>query len=163
MRFFKENRSVLIIFIPFLIVLLACIIYWYIGNQKKFNQNNEEYVMTPKKYGVNEYSLVSIDDGQMANIYLNDYRNLLLSDRIQSYNLLNKEYKDLKFPSIESFNQYINTINFSSLSVDKYGTKRCGKNICYYIYDKSGKEYIFRIFNVMEYEVYLDEDTVEIR
>lgn len=163
MKFFKENKSVLIIFIPFIIILLVCVAYWFIGNQKKFHQNNEEYIMTPKKYGVNEYSLVSIDEEQMANIYLNDYRNLLLFDRVQSYNLLNNEYRSLKFPNIEYFNQYINSINFSSLLVDKYATGRCGSETCYYIYDKSGKEYIFRIFNVMEYEVYLDEDTVEIR
>lgn len=163
MKFLKENKLVLVLLLTFAIVLVAFLTYRFINNQQKFVQNDEEYIMAPKKYGVNEYSLVNIDDEQMSNIYLNDYRNMLINNRSEAYNILNDEYKNLKYPTIESFNQYVDSLDFSSLVMERYGVHKCNSGTCYYIYDRDGNEYVFRAFSVMEYEVYLDEETVEIR
>ena len=51
--------------------------------------DGEEYIMNPKKYGVNEYSPVNITDEQMATIYLNDFKYNLLNDVNYAYELLN--------------------------------------------------------------------------
>lgn len=162
MKMIKENK-LLIIPIGVLIVVIAIVLVRnYIGSKQKFKQNEEKYIMTPKKYGVNEYSLVSTSEEQMANTYLNDYKELLISDINEAYNLLNKEYKNAKYPNIETFNNYANSLNLSTMIVDRYGKKTCGKEICYYVYDKDDNVYIFRVFSVMEYEVYLDDSTIEI-
>lgn len=162
MKQIKENKLLIIPVGMLIIVISIVLVRNYIGNRQKFKQNDEKYVMTPKKYGVNEYSLVSTSEEQMASTYLNDYKNLLMSDINESYNLLNSEYKRIKYPNIETFKNYVNSINLSKMIVDRYGKKNCGEEICYYIYDKLDNVYIFRVFSVMEYEVYLDDNTIEI-
>lgn len=122
--------------------------------------NYINYTMNPKTYGVNEYNLVNITDRQLAAIYLNDYRNYLKSNIDQAYELLNEEYRSKKFNNIEKFKTYINTININNMSVEKYNISDDKKIIDVYISDND--RFIFKIKNILEYEVYLDDTTVEI-
>lgn len=118
------------------------------------------YTMNPKTYDVNEYNLVNITDRQLAAIYLNDYRNYLKNNIDQAYELLNEEYRSKKFNNIEEFKTYINTININNMSVEKYNISDDKKIIDVYISDND--RFIFKIKNILEYEVYLDDTTVEI-
>ena len=118
------------------------------------------YTMNPKTYDVNEYNLVNIYDRQLAAIYLNDYRNYLKNNIDQAYELLNEEYRSKKFNNIEEFKTYINTININNMSVEKYNISDDKKIIDVYISDND--RFIFKIKNILEYEVYLDDTTVEI-
>lgn len=122
--------------------------------------NYINYTMNPKTYGVNEYNLVNITDRQLAAIYLNDYRNYLKNNIDQAYELLNEEYSSKKFNNIEEFKTYINTININNMSVEKYNISDDKKIIDVYISDND--RFIFKIKNILEYEVYLDDTTVEI-
>lgn len=122
--------------------------------------NYINYTMNPKTYGVNEYNLVNITDRQLAAIYLNDYRNYLKNNIDQAYELLNEEYRSKKFNNIEEFKTYINTININNMSVEKYSISDDKKIIDVYISDND--RFIFKIKNILEYEVYLDDTTVEI-
>lgn len=122
--------------------------------------NYINYTMNPKTYGVNEYNLVNITDRQLAAIYLNDYRNYLKNNIDQAYELLNKEYRSKKFNNIEEFKTYISTININNMSVEKYNISDDKKIIDVYISDND--RFIFKIKNILEYEVYLDDTTVEI-
>ncbi|MDY5996878.1 MAG: hypothetical protein SPJ07_06010 [Bacilli bacterium] len=118
------------------------------------------YTMNPKTYDVNEYNLVNINDRQLAAIYLNDYRNYLKNNIDQAYELLNEEYRSKKFNNIEEFKTYINTININNMSVEKYNISDDKKIIDVYI--SNNDRFIFKIKNILEYEVYLDDTTVEI-
>lgn len=118
------------------------------------------YTMNPKTYDVNEYNLVNINDRQLAAIYLNDYRNYLKNNIEQAYELLNEEYRSKKFNNIEEFKTYINTININNMSVEKYNISDDKKIIDVYI--SNNDRFIFKIKNILEYEVYLDDTTVEI-
>lgn len=122
--------------------------------------NYINYTMNPKTYDVNEYNLVNITDRQLAAIYLNDYRNYLKNNIDQAYELLNEEYRSKKFNNIEKFKTYINTININNMSVEKYNISDDKKIIDVYISDND--RFIFKIKNILEYEVYLDDTTVEI-
>ena len=122
--------------------------------------NYINYTMNPKTYDVNEYNLVNISDRQLAAIYLNDYRNYLKNNIDQAYELLNEEYRSKKFNNIEEFKTYINTININNMSVEKYNISDDKKIIDVYISDND--RFIFKIKNILEYEVYLDDTTVEI-
>lgn len=122
--------------------------------------NYINYTMNPKTYGVNEYNLVNITDRQLAAIYLNDYRSYLKNNIDQAYELLNEEYRSKKFNNIEEFKTYINTININNMSVEKYNISDDKKIIDVYISDND--RFIFKIKNILEYEVYLDDTTVEI-
>ncbi len=118
------------------------------------------YTMNPKTYGVNEYNLVNITDRQLAAIYLNDYRNYLKNNIDQAYELLNEEYRSKKFNNIQEFKDYINSININTMSVEKYNISDDKKIIDVYISDND--RFIFKIKSILEYEVYLDDTTVEI-
>lgn len=122
--------------------------------------NYINYTMNPKTYDVNEYNLVNITDRQLAAIYLNDYRNYLKNNIDQAYELLNEEYRSKKFNNIEEFKTYINTININNMSVEKYNISDDKKIIDVYI--SNNDRFIFKIKNILEYEVYLDDTTVEI-
>lgn len=124
------------------------------------SDKNINYTMNPKTYDVNEYNLVNINDRQLAAIYLNDYRNYLKNNIDQAYELLNEEYRSKKFNNIEEFKTYINTININNMSVEKYNISDDKKIIDVYISDND--RFIFKIKNILEYEVYLDDTTVEI-
>lgn len=122
--------------------------------------NYINYTMNPKTYDVNEYNLVNITDRQLAAIYLNDYRNYLKNNIDQAYELLNEEYRSKKFNNIQEFKDYINSININTMSVEKYNISDDKKIIDVYISDND--RFIFKIKNILEYEVYLDDTTVEI-
>jgi len=122
--------------------------------------NYINYTMNPKTYGVNEYNLVNITDRQLAAIYLNDYRNYLKNNIDQAYELLNEEYRSKKFNNIQEFKDYINSININTMSVEKYNISDDKKIIDVYISDND--RFIFKIKSILEYEVYLDDTTVEI-
>lgn len=160
----KTYKKTFLIVIVFIILLLLYLGREFIASRSIYNEsylNGEDYVMNPKTYGVNEYSPVNITDEQMANIYLNDFKYYLYNDINYAYQLLNAEYRNLKFGSVDNFINYINGLNSSSFVMDRYSVSE--DNDFIKIYTEYGEEYIFKIISVMEYEVYLDDYTVEIR
>lgn len=148
-----------------ILVILGLLVFYGIKiyRSKKTLVPTDDYInytMNPKKYGVNEYNLVNITDRQLAGIYLNDYRNYLKNNIDQAYELLNEEYRSKKFNNIEEFKTYVNTININNMPVEKYNISDDKKIIDVYISDND--RFIFKIKNILEYEVYLDDTTVEI-
>ena len=148
-----------------ILVILGLLVFYGIKiyRSKKTLVPTDDYInytMNPKKYGVNEYNLVNITDRQLAAIYLNDYRNYLKNNIDQAYGLLNEEYRSKKFNNIEEFKTYVNTININNMPVEKYNISDDKKIIDVYISDND--RFIFKIKNILEYEVYLDDTTVEI-
>ena len=148
-----------------ILVILGLLVFYGIKiyRSKKTLVPTDDYInytMNPKKYGVNEYNLVNITDRQLAAIYLNDYRNYLKNNIDQAYELLNEEYRSKKFNNIEEFKTYVNTININNMPVEKYNISDDKKIIDVYISDND--RFIFKIKNILDYEVYLDDTTVEI-
>ena len=163
MKFIKEHKILFILISIFALLLLMYLLREFIASREIYNESyldGEDYIMNPKTYGVNEYSLVNIDDEQMCNIYLNDYKNKLSDDINYAYQLLNEEYRNKKFGSIENFINYVNNFDFSGLNIYKYSINS-DKSI-YKIYTENNNTFIFKVNSVMEYEVYLDDYTVEI-
>ena len=158
-----ENKKSYIWLVVLVIIGLLVFYVIKIYRSKKTlvpTNNYINYTMNPKTYDVNEYNLVNITDRQLAAIYLNDYRNYLKNNIDQAYELLNEEYRSKKFNNIEEFKTYINTININNMSVEKYNISDDKKIIDVYISDND--RFIFKIKNILEYEVYLDDTTVEI-
>lgn len=162
-NFIKSHKKTFLIVLLFIVLLLFYFIREFIASRSIYTEsylNGEEYIMNPKTYGVNEYSPVNITDEQMANIYLNDFKYNLYNDINYAYQLLNEEYRNLKFGSIDSFVNYINQLNYNNMVMDKYSISSDNEFIT--VYTKDGGVYIFNVISVMEYEVYLDNYTVEI-
>lgn len=163
MNFIKKHKRIFLLILVFGILLSFYLIREFIASKTIYTEsylNGEEYIMNPKTYGVNEYSLVNITDEQMANIYLNDFKYNLYNDINTAYQLLNQEYRNLRFGSIDSFINYVNGLNYNDINIDRYSISDDNEYIR--VYTKNNSVYIFKIISVMEYEVYLDDYTVEI-
>lgn len=165
MNFIKEYKLVVALIVIFIFTLsffgirhLLTLDDIYIESSLR----NEEYQMIDKKYGINEYSRIIVSENQMALNYLNDYKSNLMNDINSAYNSLNIEYRNKKFGSIEVFKEYIKNINVYNIVLDKYRVEEINDLEYYYLYDTNDNLYIFKINSVMEYELYLDEETVEI-
>jgi hypothetical protein len=160
-KFIKNNKLISLLILVFIILLSFYVVREIMASRNIYNESyldGKDYNMIQKKYGVNEYSPMNISDERMAEIYLNDFKQNLFNDINSAYYLLNEEYRNLKFVSIENFINYINTLNYSEMEMEKYSVE---PNIIT-VYTKDGKEYIFKINSVMEYEVYFDDYTIEI-
>ena len=160
-KILKENKFLVILLIVLLVAIVAYFLIRFIFTTDKYIESylrGEEYIMNPKTYGVNEYSPINITDEQMAIIYLNDFKKHIFDDINYAYSLLNESYRNLKFGSIDGFTNYVNSLNFKDMIIDKYAVN----NDIITVYTKDEKKYIFKTISVMEYEVYLDDTTVEI-
>lgn len=146
-------------------IIIVCISYYFIRNYRasKVQYNSEayidNYVTVPRTYNVNEYTKLNISNENAVKIYFNDFKTLVMSDINEAYLKLNKEYREKKFPSIESFKNYLGSINFINSNIVKYSIN----SSMYKMYDNNNHMYIFKFDGVLQYEVYFDENTVEIR
>lgn len=159
----KNNKKTIII----CIILLGIIgLVSYLINNNRFNDDVKYYEEKIEKYDANQFIPVYVTESDMANKYLNDFKNLMLYDLDSAYNVLNKKYKEKKYSSIEIFKENIKdeySKNFYSINVKEYSVVSKGDYKFYYIRDSRDKLYIFKELSIMNYEVFLDDYTVEIK
>ena len=160
-----ENKKIVII--CFVIILLSLLIYFIIDNKDSFNKDSLEYEnIKIDKYEANTYIPVFITESDIANKYLNDYKNLLMNDISKAYNVLNKEYRENKFNDESKFSDYINnkkSVAFYKMTVKEYSVFNENGYKFYYIISSSDDKFIFKEKSIMNYEVFLDEYTVELK
>lgn len=149
----KEIKIVIII-----LLILVCL-YFGLSKITDTEENQEIYL---KDYSVNEYIPVYITEDKMAKIYLDDYIYRVVSNPEEAYLLLDEEYRNKKFGSVNNFKQYAETISNTEVVIDKYLVSSSDGYTIFKIYDKNENIYIFKTKGVMQYIVYLDETTVEI-
>ena len=80
MELIKKHKAISILVVVFIIFILFYLIRGFIASRTIYTESylrDEEYIMNPKTYDVNEYSITHISDEQMSNIYLIDYQNTL--------------------------------------------------------------------------------------
>ena len=157
-----KDKKIVIICIVFVLVF---VIYFIIMQTEKLPKGDREFIDDIKYYEENKVIPVYVTEEEMADKYLNDYKNILINDKMEAYNLLNKEYREKKFGSFEKFSEYVDNLysdTFYSLYVKEYGVSYEGGKY-FYIKANNGNTYIFREKSIMNYEVYLDNYTVEIK
>ena len=153
----KLSFKLIIIAVLFLIIIGA---YFLIKLLINDNENSEEIYL--KNYEVNEYIPTYISDQTMAEIYLNDYINNMFYNVEKAYNLLNEEYRNKKFGSLQNYKNYVNNLKFSKFKISRYYKKSVDEYLIFGVYDQNGNFFAFKTNGVMQYTVYLDENTVEI-
>lgn len=158
-----DNKKTIIICV---FIILFVILISYLNNRKSNDDNilmNEKQI---QKYEANQIIPVNITDEDMAKKYLNDFKNLILSDIKEAYNTLNEDYRIQKFNDISEFQNYINdqlSVSFYSLSVEKYKVRMINGKKYFDIYASDDNRYIIKENSIMNYEVFLDEYTIEIK
>ena len=152
-----EVRNIIIFVAIIAVFSLAYIIIDKVTNKEEGNY--EEYL---KNYEVNEYIPVYISDDEMVKIYLNDYVYTMYSDIEKAYNLLDEDYRTQKFGDITNYQNYVNSLTYSTYTLDSYYIDSKEGYKIFGVYDTNGNVFIFKTKGVMQYTVYLDDYTVEI-
>lgn len=150
-----KKYAKLIVIIGVIVGILVGIYYLYMH----FFGNKDEYKEV-EQYEANQVYTIYITEDQMANIYLSDFYSLMTTNIDKAYEKLNKEYREKKFGSINSFRNYINSLG--NVTIKSFATKNSNGYEYFYIYDYDNNLYIFKTAGVMQYEVFLDEFTVEV-
>lgn len=110
----------------------------------------------------NEYEYISVTDRMMAESYLEDYANIIMNDRKRSYEMLEEEYKQQRFLTLTEYENYINNAqkDYEMISLKEYATSVEKDNKIYTCKDQYGNTYIFKEKGIMEYDVQLDDYTL---
>lgn len=156
--FIRKNIVIIIAILIIIGVLSYSTIKNYLGTRGIYvSRANDEYTMIPKTYKVNEYSNVNISTDTIIRIYFSDFKNTVRYDIENAYLRLDEEYRSKNFPTIESFQEYLKSINFENSKVEKYNIS----SSTYTVYDNFDNIYIFEVDGVLQYKIYFDKQTVE--
>ena len=131
----------------------------------KDNIIDSKYVISDyiQPNGSNSYSLGVLTDKDFATIYYDIIKNLINSNENELYNILNKEYKEKRFPDNSSFANYCT--NMKDLLQDTYITKynkevENGVEI-YTCIDNIENTFIIKVYSNVNFEIQLDDYTIE--
>lgn len=107
-----------------------------------------------------EYSKTT--DEQMSKNYFYDFKNLIVNNSQYAYDKFDDEYSKKRFGSISEFQEYINNNKneLYNLTIKKYSVNITNEYTEYICQDQYGRNYIFKVTNVMDYTVQLDTYTI---
>ncbi len=155
-----NNKNVKLVIYIVSIMVIFTIVFIVLNNLLKNKEKGyDEYL---KNYKVNEYIPTYVSDEDMAKIYLKDYIHNMFYDIEAAYDSLDTEYKNKKFGSLDNYKKYVYSLNNTSYVVSSYYKKDKNGYIYFGVYDTFGNTYVFKTKGVMQYSVFLDEETVEI-
>lgn len=161
---------------------------------KKINeeiQTNQKYENTIEKNEFNSVAYVYLSEQDIVERYFQDYLSNAIYNMERAYSMIDNEYKQKKFGSLEQYKNYVNNKNIQYTSMckkarkeytdfsnyeeyEKYYIKiaknklteyrkRKGENGTEYVCkDSYGNYYIFDVKSIMNYSVILDTYTTDI-
>lgn len=114
--------------------------------------------------GDNIFSYTNYTDEEMASKYLEDYKDLVLYDRVKAFEILDEEYAKLRFKNQTEFNSFVENkkIEIFKAQLSKYKVEYAENgNKIYVCEDQNGNYYSFEETDgVMKYKVILDNYTI---
>ena len=147
--------SIILILISFLIV--------FVTNYKKIDKDTETYNNSEiTRFDSNQYMDIMINEETIVSIYLNEFINNTKSNVEGAYNTLNEVYRVKKFGNIEKFKDFLKNNNLSN-EVASYGKVVINGHVIYDVIDTFKNRYIIKVNGIMNYELYLDDYTIEIK
>ena len=81
-------------------------------------------------------------------------------DKKHLYSCLNEDYKNQRFENFDNFINYLNTSNVLKGSVEKYQVEKMNGYMQYVVFGSYDNHYIVNYFNIMSYDLLLDEYTI---
>lgn len=110
----------------------------------------------------NVYKMVPISKDSMAERYFNLYSTYLECDKEQSYNLLDKEYREKRFGTVQEYIKYVTENELENAIISKYQIISYDNYTQYVCVDSNGRYYIFNENSVMNFSLILDTYTIDI-
>lgn len=129
---------------------------------KKPEEKKESTLIKENEY--NTFSVQAVREESLINSFLEDYKENALYYPEDAYNLLDEEYRNKKFGSLEAYEEYVNNNRqeIENIQLDKYMITNQDLNDQYVCIDKNGNYYIITKMSTMEYTVILDTYTVDL-
>lgn len=111
----------------------------------------------------NSFIIINTGYNELLVKYIKYYQNLVNKDTEKAYDLLDEEYKEKRFGSIENFIEYINLKQntLEDITVQKYSTSTKEDYEEYTIVDTNNNYYIIEEYSVMDFKMKLDTYTIE--
>lgn len=125
--------------------------------------NNDD--ITIEKTNFNQYIEETANDEYISKKYINSYKVLSIVRPDIMYEMLDYEYRDAKFGSLEVFQSYIETnrTEISEINLQRYQVTNEEEGYKQYVcIDQNGKYYIFRATGIMDYTAILDTYTIDL-
>ncbi len=143
----------------------SLILYDYMKEKKLINLNEGDTIAFQAKDSIeakqyNTFSNELHTDEELVKEYFNKLANDIKYDRNHLYEMLNQDYKQKKFESIDKFSNYINKLSEKELDLSEYTIDE--ENGLYICKDTSERYYVFSINSILEYTVMLDTYTVNL-
>ena len=132
--------------------------------EKKTDINDFEIEdISIKSNDSNKYKYEVLSSEGAIQYYINKFKTLTLADTQLSYNLIDDEYKEKKFKTIDEYRKYIdlNTNRIKNTVIEKYMVKYNNKYTEFICVDQNGFYYIFRQYTPLNCKVLLDNYTID--
>ena len=125
-------------------------------------QHNNDISIESTSY--NTYTETSVSYEDVAKNYIYSYKTLALVKPDMAYNLLDEEYRNQKFGSLENFESYVNDNRqtIQQINLQQYQVNNYDDYIQYVMIDQNNKYYIFNETAVMDYTLMLDTYTIDL-
>ena len=153
----KKARRVIVLCVSIVVIIVILSLFYVIGILKK-SEKDEHYIEYLKNYEANEFIPVYISDNDIAVMYLSDYKNLLINNQYDAYQLLDDECKKEYFPTFKSFKDYIQTIDIYGIKMSKFYKEYNIGILSFGVYDQYDNLFVFNVEGVMQYKVFLNND-----
>lgn len=129
--------------------------YIYVSDSQNSEIKSNEY---------NSFTAINVQGQQILYYYLDNYAIMALYYPDIAYNLLDETYKNKRFGSLDAYKEYIRSskANLLSCTIKEYNITQKEDYLQYFIIDTNGNYYIFKVTDVMEYNLMLDFYTVEL-
>jgi len=119
-----------------------------------------------KNISLNEYNKIVnivVNDEDYANKYFNDYIHNAKYYPEEAYRLLNEEYRNSRFGSLENYKAYLVNKNLAEDNLLTQYSIHTKNNVNYCVcIDKYNNTYVFEILGIMNYKLILDTYTLDL-
>lgn len=134
-----------------------------ISDINEINLQNEDNVRIEKNSD-NTYQYETANYEYILKKYLETYKKLALTKTDIVFNMLDEEYKNKKFTSLEDFKKYVENKKqeIQTINLQKYQVNNTDNFVQYVGLDQYDNYYIFRENNVMDFKLILDTYTIDL-
>lgn len=110
----------------------------------------------------NKYVYIRLNDGEISEKYFSEFKEIILNNQEEAYNLLDKEYRNIKFKDLKDFRNYVekNREEIIKNNISKYLVNKNTEYTEYICMDNYQNVYVFKVYAVKDYNVKLDTYTI---
>lgn len=135
-------------------------------NYDNINQINLETknVQEIKNNGNNEFNYINMSEEQICREYYDRFSKLELENTQEAYELLDNEYKNERFPTLNEYKEYVNENKdiIENGVLSKYSVDYKDDYTEYVLVDIYDNTYTLQATSVMKYTIKLDNYTIKV-